>query len=233
MARVYTDYSQLCTTNFNMAYAFRAGTPIWAFRFPQQDTCPPQSRNSSNHDFVDAIHARETAFALGNVKSFPLSNQSCDNGKSDRAMSAFLSQAFTRMAAEQKRASSQMWPQMDKKDTQVMNVANMSVYPEFFRACDLMEKFYVTWGDAAYLTDREPLLPNITGAGEADWTLGLSNKTNTTNEVTPSLASTASKTSTAPSGATGSTGAGARTVLRADKLIHVLLVMCCVYTVWC
>jgi carboxylesterase type B len=113
MTTVITDYSYKCPAYRALQKAAANGIDAWAFSFNHTPSCSWYSSIPNSAEalkLLGATHTSEIPFVFGWTNSMPRPNGSCNFTAAEVAISDFMLEAWTSMAANGRPANSSMWP---------------------------------------------------------------------------------------------------------------------------
>jgi hypothetical protein len=105
------------------------GVPAWTYFFNHNSKCTwLQVLPQEAIPLVGATHTAEIPFVFGNTVNLPAPNGTCDMTEQEKAISAFLSEAWTSMADIQKPTSdAAKWPAYGNAQTSLgINITNFT-----------------------------------------------------------------------------------------------------------
>jgi hypothetical protein len=210
IAQVLTDATFFCSAYRGLNTAAANGVPAWTYFFNHNPKCSwlpivPQEAVP----LVGATHTAEIPFVFGNTVNLPAPNGTCDMTEQEKAISAFLSEAWTSMADIQKPTSdAAQWPAYGNAQKSLgINVTNFTTAGYIdYTVCKLWDGINEMAVAAA---------SSGTGNGTGSNSTGAQGNASTTAPASPSISPT-----TAAGGASG-LGASAVSVV----VLGVVLVM--------
>jgi carboxylesterase type B len=115
---IITDYAFKCTTYRGLLAAAANGVDVWAYSFNHTSSCSWNNiipQDSATLKALGPAFMAEIPFVFGNVDHLPAPNGTCIMTAGEKAISAFMEDAWTSMAASGKPSVNDAdWPKWSK-----------------------------------------------------------------------------------------------------------------------
>lgn len=102
MSTVYTACKFHCTAHRALNLAVQKGVPAYTYSFGHTPSCSWETAIPNNPTILEALgatHTSEIPFVFGVVENLPLPTGNCSFNDAEKEISAYLSSAWTQMAA--------------------------------------------------------------------------------------------------------------------------------------
>lgn len=140
---VFTASEYQCPAYRALNKAAEKGVDAWAYAFNHTPSCPwSPGLTEKALQLLGPTHTSEIPFVLGQTRHLPAPNGTCDFSPAEVALSDFMLQAWSDMAARQAPASHSLWPRFTGRNASMGLTCNSRPQPGpiDFRICELFDK---------------------------------------------------------------------------------------------
>jgi carboxylesterase type B len=143
MTTISTDYSEVCTNYRGLKLAAKNGIDAWAYNFNHTSTCAwgfdvPQSDEILA--ILGATHTSDIPYVFGQTKGLPRPDGNCSFTKVEDAISDFMVEAWTSMAANGQPGNGSQWPAWTPSKSEGITINNVvDIGPLDYKACDFWD----------------------------------------------------------------------------------------------
>jgi carboxylesterase type B len=144
MTTISTDYSEVCTNYRGLKLAAKNGIDAWAYNFNHTSTCAwgfdvPQSDEILA--ILGATHTSDIPYVFGQTKGLPRPDGNCSFTKVEDAISDFMVEAWTSMAANGQPGNGSQWPAWTPSKSEGITINNVvDIGPLDYKVCDFWDQ---------------------------------------------------------------------------------------------
>ncbi|KAK4944042.1 hypothetical protein LTR10_016563 [Elasticomyces elasticus] len=154
ISTVITDASFYCPAHRALNTAVSKGIPAWTYYFDQEPNCPWfQYLTQEIDELLGPTHTAEIPFVMGITQNLPPPNGTCNMNATEVAVSSFMLEAWTSMAANQRpTANSSLWPEYRGANASYGIVIDIAAIPDLlnYTRCELWDQINAFQRELAY-----------------------------------------------------------------------------------
>lgn len=147
MTTIITDFAYKCPNYRALKIAANKGINAWAYSFNHTSSCAwgfdvPQSAEVL--EILGATHTGEIPYVFGQTRELPRPDGNCSFTKAENAISDFMIEAWTSMAANGRPSDSRQWPAWTLSGSEGITVNDVVISgPLDFSGCEFWDKMIV------------------------------------------------------------------------------------------